>query len=116
VKRYPVEIRIGGIDAAARNGFKGLGRLKKGHVHSGLTSSRLYSSGRKDFKVWINGRESERQLVHTFFHEMTHVLCKILGLKSKNEEALCEWVGYLAKTQFADLKPKRFGRREERKK
>lgn len=115
MKKYPITLKIGGMDTFTRNGFKSMkSGLKKGYRHSGLTSSKLYRNGRKEFVVWVNGRETERQIVETFFHEMTHLICRVLNFRTVNEEALAAWVGYLAKSQFSDAKPSRFGRRKER--
>ena len=119
MKKIPITLRIGGIDKDARRGFKeitGKGHKTEGEVFAGLTSGKLYHSGHKEFTVWINSRQSDREFIDTFFHEMTHVVCGLLNFRTVNEEALCCWVGYLAKSQFADAKPGRFGRRIERKK
>lgn len=112
MKTYPIILRIGGLDKDTRKGFSEVRpRLKKNHVFSGLTSSKLYKNGRKEFDVWVDSRQKDRQIVNTFFHEMTHLLCKVLEFKFRNEEALCQWVGYLAMGQFADANPARFGRK-----
>jgi hypothetical protein len=116
MKRFPIVLKIGGMDKDTKRGFKELRtRLKKNEMSAGLTSSKLYRDGRKEFRVWINGRQNERQIVETFFHEMTHLLCRVVNFKTVNEEALCCWIGYLAKSQFGDACPRRFGRRIERR-
>ena len=119
MKKIPITLRIGGIDKDARRGFKeivGKAHKSDGEIFAGLTSGKLYRSGHKEFTVWINSRQSDREFIDTFFHEMTHLVCKVLNFRTVNEEGLCRWIGYLAKSQFADAKPGRFGRRIERKK
>ena len=120
MKKIPITLRIGGIDKDARQAFKriaGKPHRGSGETFSGLTVYRRHpKGGTKDYQVWINSRQNDRQFIETFFHEMTHVVCGLLNFRTVNEEALCCWVGYLAKSQFADAKPGRFGRRIERKK
>lgn len=119
MRRIPILLKIGGIDRDAKQGLKGIrGRkwLMKGEFFGGLTSGKLYRNGRQEYTVWINSRQNEREFIDTFFHEMTHLVCNVLKFKTANEEALCRWIGYLAKSQFSDAKPERFGRRMERKK
>ena len=72
------------------------------------------------FKIWINSRQTDREMVDSFFHEMTHALLKIrfakkpLKISYRHAEALCCWIGYLAKQQFGDMFPHIFGRKIER--
>ena len=54
-----------------------------------------------------------RELVDTFFHELTHVFLNLLGSRrkqGKREEALACWVGYLAKTMFSDYDKNTYGK------
>lgn len=109
MKTIPITLNIGGLTKALKKDAREF--LGHNKVYSGLTTGKLFlNSDKKEFTVWINSRQSEREFVDTFYHEMTHLLCKLMGFKTKNEEALAQWVGYLAKGQFADQNPSRFGR------
>lgn len=73
----------------------------------------VMDKGMEGFRVWIDKHQSPREIVDSFFHEMTHVLVRILRLTEKelskeSEEHLCQWIGYLAKAQFHDRMPKKF--------
>lgn len=117
MKRIPILLKVGGIDKDARRGLKDMGRrLGENEVYGGLCSSRTNTRTKnKEYVIWINSRQNEREFIDTFFHEFTHMVCHYIGFRTVNEEALCRWIGYLAKSQFADACPSRFGRRIERK-
>ena len=69
-------------------------------------------------KVFIYSRQSKRELADTFFHEMTHIFLQMIGgvRKQKDaEEALCRWIGYMAKILLADYDSCKYGRGQSRR-
>lgn len=86
-------------------------KLKKREYIAGQTTHYV-DKGVSKFTVFINVRQNDREFIHSWYHEMTHVLLHLFKSRTrrKTAEKLCEWIGYLAKQQFADMWPKKYGR------
>lgn len=117
----PIIVRFGGAHKESRKikkeVAKNLYKSKAGCLN-GYCAAKVNPAG---FKIWINSRQTDREMVDSFFHEMTHALLKIkfarksFRLGQYQAEALCAWIGYLAKAQFGDAMPHIFGRKVERR-
>lgn len=117
MKEIPLVIKFGGQHQRSHEIRKHVAKKLYGNAAgrlNGYCDAKMSPAG---IKIWINSRQSDREMVDTFFHEMTHVLLKIrftrrpFRLTRRHEEQLCGWIGYLAKQQFADMMPKAFARR-----
>lgn len=112
--RRAIIVRFSGLDKPARlvNREINPGKHKRKRIY-GYHERVIKPVDLAGHRVWINSRSTDREIVDTFFHEMTHVLFSIMKIRLSPaaQERVCSWVGYSAKTHFTEMMPGRFARR-----
>lgn len=116
MKEIPIILKFCGQHKHSRDIKK---ELRKKMYHgvqgkfNGYCEAKVKPAG---FKIWINSRQTDREMVDSFFHEMTHLLLKIrftrkrININKWHNENLANWMGYIAKMLFADRLPYNFRR------
>jgi len=109
MEEIPILFKLGGMDKRAYEVKKQIRKKWEPGNKDVLGGYCEWKESPHGFNVWVNSRQTNREIVESYFHEMTHALIQVLidrkiikRHRCDTEETLCRAVGYLSAQQVDD--------------